>query len=351
MTEPTHALPVDSVRALLPRWDPRREPAVPLAGGYSHRVHAIGDDHVLRMTPSTRAPRLRHEAVVLDALSNRPDLDPVRSVLPRVIGEIDGDSSGDPQWHGWRGILVNRFPGTNAFRAWLDAPAAVRRRWIYDAVTALRAVHGFGPPGTGRADHDARGSSSYVVGWYGTRIEDAGPDWRDAHRRYLSALRGLLSDRPHAETRALVEVSLAACADRLDAMVNAFGPRPGHGDLHLHNVIVSGQSVTGIIDWEWGGHTEPDADLAHLLRWSLFPAHPADEDLEDRVSARDFVDVAPAIWAAYPEVAALRDLEARLFTYLVEHDLHQLVAHPDSTQAVTRLEAWHGGACRELLPA
>ena len=197
MTEPTHALPVDSVRALLPRWDPRREPAVPLTGGYSHWVHAIGDDHVLRMTSSTRAPRLRHEVVVLNALSNRPDLDPVRSVLPRVIGEIDGDSSSDPQWHGWRGILVNRFPGTNAFRAWLDAPAAVRRRCIHDAVTALRAVHGFGRPGTGRADHDARGSSSYVVGWYGTRIEDAGPDWRDAHRRYLSALRGLLSDRPH----------------------------------------------------------------------------------------------------------------------------------------------------------
>ena len=350
MIEPAHELPVDSVRALLPDWDPVRVSAVPLTGGYSHRVHAIGDHHVLRMAPPARAGRLRHEALVLDAMSSHPDLHPFRPKLPRIVGEIDGESSGDPRWRGWRGIVINRFAGTNAFRAWLDAPAATRRQWVHEAVTTLRAVHGFGPAGPSGADQREGLTTSYVVGWYGTRIEDAGSDWRNAHWRYLSTLRGLLGNDPTAPTRALVDASLAACERRLDAMGNAFGPRLGHGDLHLHNVIVSGPSVTGIIDWEWGGPTEPDADLAHLLRWSLFPAHPADEDLEDRVSARDFVDAAPAVWAAYPEVATLGDLEARLFTYLVEHDLHQLVVHPQSTQAVERLEAWHDGACRVLLP-
>jgi thiamine kinase-like enzyme len=129
-------------------------------------------------------------------------------------------------------------------------------------------------------------------------------------------------------------------------LATQFGPRPGHGDFHSHNVVVDG---AGVIDWEWGGLTEPDADLAHLLRWSQFPAHPADEYLKGRVSAPGSANVAPTVWSACPEVATLADLDVRPFTHLVKHDLHQPIAFPVSMQAVERLDAWHVGAAHDAL--
>lgn len=295
--------------------------------------------------------RLRHEATFLSALESRPDLDPIRSALPRVIGLFDADEVAGTPSEGWGcGLVVNRFPGTNAFRAWLAASGERRRRWIFDAVLILRAVHGVIAQAPNRTVSPDR-APSYVSGWYGTRIDDGGRDWREAHRRYLAALRGILATTNVGKHRALVTASLEACESRLDALRNVFGPRPGHGDFHLHNIIVDGDAVAGVIDWEWAGNVEPDADVAHLLRWSLFPAHPADEDLESLVVPQDFAAVAPAVWAAYPELATVPDLEARLYVYLVEHDLHQLTYYPDSTQAVDRLEAWHEGSCGSLVPS
>ena len=345
--------PSDVLRTIVPEWDPTADPPLELSGGYSHRVFALGQRHVVRLAPPDRAHRLRHEALILAELAGRDDVETLRHVLPRVVGEFDvSEPVTRPELGSrgeWRGLVVNRFPGANAFRSWLDASPPVRRDWVRQAVTILRAVHGVCAPIESRSAPPSRGDG-FVVGWYATRIECAGFDWRAAHRDYLARLQARLATAHVARHRVLVEASLAACEARLDAMVTQIGPRPGHGDFHLHNIVVSGAQVTGVIDWEWGGMTEPDADLAHLLRWSLFPSHPADEDLEHRVSPRDFSAVPSTVWEAYPEIARLAGLEERLFVYLVEHDLHQLVGFPDSTQATERLDAWHAGAVREVMP-
>ena len=353
-------LPADVLRTIVPEWDPTADPPSELTGGYSHRVFALGQRHVVRLAPPDRAHRLRHEALILAELAGRDDVETFRHVLPQVVGEFDVNmahaenpshavNATQSHWDRWRGLVINRFAGVNAFRAWLDASHAVRQSWVRQAVTILRAVHGFGPT-TGRRTMRRGDNDAYVAGWYATRIEIAGRDWRSAHQKYLTTLRDRLASALTGKRRALVGASISACNARLDALGTRLGPCPGHGDFHLHNIVVSGAQVTGVIDWEWGGMTEPDADLAHLLRWSLFPSHPADEDLEHRVSPRDFSDVPSAVWEAYPEIAKLAGLEERLFVYLVEHDLHQLVGFPDSTQATERLEAWHAGAVREVMP-
>ncbi len=221
--------------------------------------------------------------------------------------------------------------------------------WVHQAVRTLRSGHGFSDlPTSGPVTSSTAGG--YACWWCDTRTAEAGSDWREFHRAYLVRLRGLLASALDLHHCNLIEASLAACEVRLDAMTTVWGLRTGHGDFHFHNVIVNGTTVTGVIDWEWGGSTEPDADPAHLLRWSLSPAHPADDDLEDYGTAADFAGVPSAIWRAYPEVAAMKCLVARLFVYLVEHDLHQLTQYPGSQQAIFRLNAWLAGAHLTLLP-
>ncbi len=346
-------LPVASLRAILPTWHPERDCPVALSGGYSHGVYALGGSHVLRFAIPERAERLRHEAVILNDLGARPGLVDIADRLPRVVASFDGalstNDSLSSRWRGWHGLIINRFQGSNAFRAWLGASEATRVRWVHEAVRILRTVHGF-RDGTPSGPVPSSPALRYTCGWYGTRMEGVGSDWCECHRLYLSKLRDLLVAGGTVSHRNLLEASLTACWARLDALTTVWGPRTGHGDFHLHNIIVSGTAVTGVIDWEWGGLTEPDADLAHLLRWSLFPGHPADEDLEDRVSAGDFAGVPSAIWNAYPEVATIDGLEDRLFVYLAEHDLHQLSQYPESPQAIARLEAWLAGAHLTLTP-
>ncbi len=346
-------LPLLALGEILPSWHPDIERPVALAGGYSHGVYSLGDMYVLRLAVPERAERLRHETATLNDLGARSDLVGITNRLPGVVASFDAGTATDDgcrsRWQGCHGLIINRFPGTNAFRAWLDADEATRVGWVRDAVSILRSVHGF-PEGEPSDQFTPVPGGRYTSGWYGTRIEAAGTDWRDCHRSYVSKLRARHAISPNIRHRALIEASLAACEARLDAVTSVWGPRTGHGDFHLHNIIVNGTVVTGLIDWEWGGLTEPDADLAHLLRWSLFPGHPADEDLEDRVSAGDFAGVPSAIWNAYPEVATIDGLEDRLFVYLAEHDLHQLSEYPESPQAIARLEAWLAGAHLTLTP-
>ena len=346
-------LPLLALGEILPSWHPDIERPVALAGGYSHGVYSLGDMYVLRLAVPERAERLRHETATLNDLGARSDLVGITNRLPGVVASFDAGTATDDgcrsRWQGCHGLIINRFPGTNAFRAWLDADEATRVGWVRDAVSILRSVHGF-PEGEPSDQFTPVPGGRYTSGWYGTRIEAAGTDWRDCHRSYVSKLRARHAISPNIRHRALIEASLAACEARLDAVTSVWGPRTGHGDFHLHNIIVNGTVVTGLIDWEWGGLTEPDADLAHLLRWSLFPGHPADEDLEDRVSAGDFAGVPSAIWNAYPEVATIDGLEDRLFVYLAEHDLHHLSEYPESPQAIARLEAWLAGAHVTLTP-
>jgi Mg2+/Co2+ transporter CorC len=88
------------------------------------------------MAAPGRAHRLRHGAVVLAELGGRRDLNQIRDVLPQLDGEfqVDPDSEESPSHRTrseWRGFVINRFAGTNAFRSWLDASADVRRAWVH----------------------------------------------------------------------------------------------------------------------------------------------------------------------------------------------------------------------------
>ena len=105
-------VPLAEIHSVVPEWSPANEPAVALRGGYSHQGYALGQRHVLRMAPPERADWFRHETLILADLAGRVDLDAVRHVLPRVVGEFDVSEPDRVPESGsrgeWRGLVVNR---------------------------------------------------------------------------------------------------------------------------------------------------------------------------------------------------------------------------------------------------
>ena len=293
-------------------------PLVRLAGGYSKLVYAVADRYILRVSHYTRdGADLRREAAILDSLRDLPG-------VPRVLGQgvvpLDG---------GLPYLLLTRLPGGNVFRAWLDASPAEQLGYIRGLVRLLEQVH-------------ARPLPAYRVGYHQTALPDWTGGWLAGHDRYFQGLLAQVRAHPwDADLRGLLDEAEAYYAAHRTALDWAVGPRLVHGDLQLYNVIGQVGQVTGLIDWEWAHGGEPDFDLADLVRWALFPAHPAEEELEAVVSAATYARLVPALFALYPAVARTPRLRERLTIYQIEYDLHQLTRWPHAPRQMRqRLHGW-----------
>jgi hypothetical protein len=78
--------------------------------------------------------------------------------------------------------------------------------------------------------------------------------------------------RPPPEAEALRELGA-----RLDSALGEVPLGFGHGDFFLGNLLVEGERLTGVIDWDAGGPGRlPLLDLIHLLHLAQYPL--ADED-------------------------------------------------------------------------
>ena len=310
-----------------------------LDGGYSpNSIHALNDRYLLR---SSRAPgsaaRYRREAAALARAWET-------GCAPKVLG-AGTFAPGQPGSY----LLLTLLPGDNLFRSWLGAPDDVRAGVAGELAGAIRRIH-------------AIATARYQIGYYATALRDWDGTWLAGHDTYMERLLGRVRAGPlDAESVGLARDAEAFYAAHRAALERAVGPRFTHGDLHLYNVIVAEGHVTGIVDWEWSydGGGEPDFDLTHLVRWALYPADPAEEALEARVTAADYAPLIPALLAAYPEVAATPTLLARMTIYQLEHELHALIQcaqwWPDSPTAAEkpkrRLRGWlHEGVLARYFP-
>lgn len=294
-----------------------------LSGGYSHTIVNCDDHVIARLSNLPRGEaQFQREREALLLLAGLPG-------IPSLLGWGTHD--------GWHYLLVTRLPGENLFRAWLTASAARQRHWLPQLAHVMRRVHAL------RAD-------TYLVGMW---LTTTGPTWLDAHDAHMTGVLTALRQLPVPDgVRELINLAGAYYAEHRETLRYAVGPCMVHGDLQPYNVIVDGPSLTGVIDWEWAHGAEPDIDLADMVRWALFPKHPAEEALEDRVSAADYALLIPALLASYPEVAATPHLRTRVTIYELEYDLPFLLQHKGSyRQPCERMHGWlRGNVLEGLLP-
>ena len=294
-----------------------------LVGGYSNAVLDLDDRYILRLSnlPGT-AQRFARERAALDLAGQL-------SGVPRLLGAGRLGSRG-----AWRYLLLEKLPGENLFRVWLDGTPEERQRYARELAGWLRALHGIP-------------MEQYSCGYHQTALRErlAGTSWLAGHDAYVRRLLRLV--RAHHWDAGLVEsidgVEAYYAAHR-EALRYQVGPRLLHGDLQLYNVIVDRRHLTGVVDWEWAHGGEPDFDLADLARWALYPVDVAEEALEPRVAPEDFAALMPALLDAYPEVASIPRLRERLTIYQLEYDLHKLAQAPHAPRLpARRLRGWLRG--------
>jgi aminoglycoside phosphotransferase (APT) family kinase protein len=286
------------------------------AGGYSHLVYDLNDRYILRCSAGPEsAAALAREAATLNRLR-------AHAGVARVLGSGTFGPSQD-----WHYLLLTKLPGDNVFRRWLDESRELRDRYVRELVNLIRPVHNLANVG-------------YTFGFYQTAISEPGATWLEGHDEYFATvLAGARKRDLSPDLSRLITEAERYYQSHRSSLAYAVGPRLTHGDLHLYNVIAEHGHVTGLIDWEWAHGGEPDCDLAHLVRWALYPWHPAEEELEAASTRELFAPLIPELLGAYSELAAIPRLLERMTIYELEHDLHQIsLGATDQPQA--RLHGW-----------
>lgn len=242
-----------------------------------------GGKFVLKVgsTPET-ITALEEESRVLAALAA------YRPVVAAPVGQIEEDGKG------W--FLFTCLPGRSLAHAlWEPGSTPERRkRLVARFGETLRHVHDtFAPPSLPRDAH-----------WLERKIEaaraNATPEWVNS----LLATTGFWGRD----------------ARELAAALNAFEYRAtdlvfGHGDWCLPNVLVSDETVSGVVDWSWGQYLDRRFDLATGLRSLRYNLDELSDDPADAAHIADYLSTFLAAygWPDPPET--LRPFEA-LYSFL-----------------------------------
>jgi hygromycin-B 7''-O-kinase len=257
-----------------------------IAGGFANLV-MMTPEVVIRLNEGRFPQAFAHEARVLAHL---PDHIP----HPRVVAHGQRETGGEY-------LILERLPGQRLDEAWDSLAAEDRTRIVGDLAGITRQLHGLPPAGWMENPwvRDALGSHR----------------WRDAYHAPPEAaplvIESATNIRP--DQRALLDRVAAFVAERMDM----FGDEPDvflHTDLHIRNVLVDRERITGLIDYEGSRRGPADTELDMLLR-------SVRADLAASGDARAFVT---AFRDGYPSLFAHPALVARLEVYEALWHLVQL---------------------------
>ncbi len=299
-----------------------------LTGGYANLVYEINDRSILRVFfRAGWQANFENECRALAMLRGVPG-------VPQVIA-----SGILPLEWPCPYLLVNKRTGDNAFATWLDANTDVRQDWATGIAAVLRRAH------------------TLPVEQYGPLVYSGDVpqhlfSWQAYHDKKMADFLASIRTSPLSETtRSLINEAEVFYAAHRHTLAFQVGPRLVHGDVRLHNIIVDGPRMNGLIDWEWAHGGEPEEDLVNFVRFSLFPDHEA-SGVDERATRAEYAPLLRRLLSAYPELAIIPDLPTRLTLYLIEADLGQLCVPSEtiSRNAEIRLREWlHGGLLAEWI--
>ena len=116
--------------------------------------------------------------------------------------------------------------------------------------------------------------------------------------------------------------AIEAFAQRAAPALAAGAPRLVHRDLHFGNVLVEGDRITALLDFEAAVAAPPDYEMDQLARFLRWPALFLSE--LPGVEAAAFRGVWSGLRRAYPALFQVADLTQRLSLYSLEYDLAAL---------------------------
>ncbi len=274
------------------------DPSVPLepANSVTNEVW-IGHELIVRVN-SQANDRLRREAALAVHL-------PSEVGYPNIVaygGEVGADF-----------LILERLPGHPLGRWWPGMSTEQRHAAITQLARRLKAVHRTKAPNLPPLTHTPQ-------------LLQRAQRGRDAVQPLLGAV-----DRLH--TLEFVDSPfIQALERRIQADAEYLTPFDVptliHGDLTFENILWDGQSVTGILDFEWARPGPPDLDLDIFLRCCAYPHLHAAPDYEDRARAMDYREVPWWMADEYPELFDAPFVTERVRVYGFAWDVAELLAYP-----------------------
>lgn len=266
------------------------------------RAHSVTNevwltaDHVIRVN---RRPdhRLRREALLGPIL-------PPEVKYPKVVAYGAGT--------GFDWLIVGRSPGQVLSRCWPSMSDAQRRGAVGQLASVLKALHATTAP-DGLGDVGA------------PQLLECGSG--------QSPVAPLLAGLQRARTLPNVGVGLI---DQLTEIVRTTQsllepfdvPTLIHGDLTFENVLWDGDTIAGLIDFEWSRAAPPDLELDVLLRFCAFPDLHVAEDYVEETAAQNYRVVPHWIREHYVDLFTTRHALERLRIYAIAFDVRQLLTSP-----------------------
>ena len=274
------------------------------AFSYSNDVF-VGREVVLRVARPTSWTSPAYERAVL-------------AMLPATVPHAEVLDAGVHDGREW--MLLRRATGEVLGRRWPRMSRDERRRVVHQLGQALAALHALPlPTGWQRPDLMPEALARRV-----TPPEIAAPFQQPPARvhaiadaaRTLPGVDHELID----EAEALVAARLPLFAAHRRALV--------HADLHSENVMVDGDRLTAVLDFEAALPAAPDLELDVPLRFCAWPHLPVAKEYEAQMRPEDFRDVPAWLAEAYPALFAGPNLRERLEVYAVVYDLRLGVEYP-----------------------
>jgi len=223
---------------------------VPMASGSRNETYLVNDASVLRVnTRDGQFAKFRNESLAYDLLtgSGLP--------VPRVVS-LDESRRLLPYDY----MVVTRLPGSNLRESWQSFDAAQLSRLAWEAGRALARLHGITLAGFGPLHRLADRP-------FGTWHEY----FHDYAGRYLARARerGVLDDDLHARLIAVLDRESPLLA-RVTTGVLV------HSDYHYENILQTGGTLSGLLDFEWALSGDPAFDfVAGDVREAMIPGSEA----------------------------------------------------------------------------
>lgn len=108
-------------------------------------------------------------------------------------------------------------------------------------------------------------------------------------------------------------------------------------DLHFDNVLVSGNKVAALLDFERTDVMSIDYALDTIKRMVQYPYLYASEEYEEFTKQEDYINVLKWFKEFAPEMFDFKDLDTRLSLYSIEYDMHMLAKFPKAEGIKKRL--------------
>lgn len=271
--------------------------------GFSHEVHKLNDDLVIKLFNTSNPVNFKTELALLQS-----DLDFPR---PKLVANYEGTNKQDRSY-----IIMGFVPGISLGSKWHKATDEQRERLIQDISKTLVTINRLDPK----------------------TIGDTSDDWQTIVEKRIRKLidkltgKNILTDKQAEKVIATVEANGQFLADSK--------LYPVFWDIHFDNFIVNEQfELQAVIDLETVIIAALDYPLFVVEKLTNEPHKYLREEDEQYADLKDYARLKEWYRTYYPEMFAFENLDKRVRLYQLIDTLHLLIDWSSSTELYDKLDA------------